>query len=325
MTVPKDVQLRLYQQMVLLRRFEERASQSYLEGKMPAMAHLYIGEEAVGPGVCAHLTTEDYVASTHRSHGHALAKGVPPRLVMAELFARATGCSGGRGGSMHLYGAAYGYLGSNGIVGAGIPLATGAAFSAKYRDTNQVAVSFFGDGANNTGSFHESLNLAGIWKLPVVYVCENNLYATQMSFMKATAGQNVAIRAQSYAMPGVQVDGQDILAVYEAAGEAIARARAGEGPSLIEARTYRFGGHAMDDPGTGYRPDDEIAAWKARDPLKLLAARLLENGVAEAEMDAIRQDVETVLDDAIEFASNSPFPEPQDATSKLFAESAAGS
>ena len=188
-----------------------------------------------------------------------------------------------------------------------------------------MAVGFFGDGANNTGSFHESLNLAGIWKLPVVYVCENNLYATHMPFTKATAGQNVAIRGQGYDMPGIQVNGQDVLAIYEVAGEAVARARAGEGPTLIEAKTYRFGGHAMDDPGTGYRPDKEIAAWKARDPIKLLATRLLENGVAQAELEAIHQDIEVVLKEAIEFASNSPFPDPQDATSKLFAESAAGS
>jgi len=222
---------------------------------------------------------------------------------------------------MHLYSKEDGYLGSNGIVGAGIPIATGAAFSAKYRGTNQVAVSFFGDGANNTGGFHESLNFAGLWKLPVVYVCENNLYATQMPFLKATAGQNVAIRAQGYAMPGVQVDGQDVLAVYEAAGEAIARARAGQGPTLIECKTYRFGGHAMDDPGTGYRPAEEIAAWKARDPIKLLASKLLEGKLAtQAELDGIAEEVEAVLKDALDYALNSPFPAPEDAVTKLFAE-----
>ena len=319
MEIARETLLALYRNMRLLRRFEESVSQAYFEGRTPAMAHLYIGEEAVASGVCAHLQSSDYVTSTHRSHAHALSKGVAPRRVMAELFARSTGCSGGRGGSMHLYSAEDNYLGSSGIVGGNLPIGTGAAFSAKYRGTNQVVVTFFGDGAGNTGAFHESLNLAGIWQLPIIYVCENNLYATQMSFMKATAGQNVAIRAQGYAMPGVQVDGQDVVAVYEAAGEAVARARAGGGPTLIECKTYRFGGHAIGDPGDTYRPPEEVAAWKARDPLALFIKQLLDSGQAtQAALDGVAAEIEAVIKDALDYAESSPLPVPEDATSKVF-------
>jgi len=316
----RETLVALYRNMLLLRRFEESVSQAYYEGRTPAMAHLYIGEEAVATGVCAHLRRSDYVTSTHRSHAHALSKGVRPRRVMAELFARATGCSGGRGGSMHLFSAEDNYLGSSGIVGANLPIGAGAAFSSKYRGTDQVTVSFFGDGAANTGAFHEAMNLAGLWQLPVVFVCENNLYATQMSFLKATAGQNVAIRAQGYAMPGAQVDGQDVMAVYEAAGEAVARARSGGGPSLLECKTYRFGGHAIGDPGDTYRPPEEVAEWKGRDPLTLFARQLLAAGeVDQAALDGVAQEIETVIQDALDFAESSPFPAPEDVATKVFA------
>ncbi len=320
MELARETLVALYRNMLLLRRFEESVSQAYYEGRTPAMAHLYIGEEAVATGVCAHLRRSDYVTSTHRSHAHALSKGVRPRRVMAELFARATGCSGGRGGSMHLFSAEDNYLGSSGIVGANLPIGAGAAFSSKYRGTDQVTVSFFGDGAANTGAFHEAMNLAGLWQLPVVFVCENNLYATQMSFLKATAGQNVAIRAQGYAMPGAQVDGQDVMAVYEAAGEAVARARSGGGPSLLECKTYRFGGHAIGDPGDTYRPPEEVAEWKGRDPLTLFARQLLAAGeVDQAALDGVAQEIETVIQDALDFAESSPFPAPEDVATKVFA------
>ncbi len=316
----KDVLLALYRQMLMLRRFEEAVARVYREGKIPGFVHLYIGEEAVATGVCAHLEKTDYVTSTHRGHGHALAKGVPARQVMAELWGRSTGCSGGRGGSMHLYAPEYGLLGTNGIVGPSIINGAGAAFSAKYRGTSQVTVAFFGDGANNTGSFHEGLNLASIWKLPVVFVCENNLYATEMSFLKATAGQSVAARAAAYAMPGVAVDGQDVLAVYQAAGEAIARARAGEGPTLIECRTYRFVGHHEGDPGTGYRTQEEVEEWRKRDPIPLFRDRLLtDKVVTQDELAQIGDDVEAHVQDAIDFSAQSAWPSPQEAATKVFA------
>ncbi len=316
----KDFLLALYRQMLVIRRFEETAARTYREGHIPGFIHLYIGEEAVATGVCAHLTKEDYVGSTHRGHAHALAKGVPLRVVMAELWGRSTGCSGGRGGSMHLYSREYGLLGTNGIVGYGIPLGAGAAFSARYRGTSQVAVAFFGDGGANIGCFHEVLNLASIWRLPVVFVCENNLYATELSFLKATAGQSIAARAASYAMPGVEVDGQDVLAVYEAAGEAIARARAGDGPTLIECRTYRYHGHHEGDPGTDYRTQEEIEAWKKRDPIQLLAKRLLGDEIAtQGELDQIGSEVVTLIQDAIDFSAQSPWPSPQDVATGVFA------
>ena len=315
----KDTSLALYRQMLVIRRFEESAVRIYREGNIPGFLHLYIGEEAVASGVCAHLEKGDYVGSTHRGHGHALAKGVPAREVMAELWGRSTGCSGGRGGSMHLYSKEYGLLGTNGIVGYGIPLGAGAAFSAKYLDTSNVAVAFFGDGAVNLGCFHEVLNMASIWTLPVVFVCENNLYATELPFLRATAGQSVAARAASYAMPGVEVDGQDVLAVYEAAGQAIGRARAGEGPTMIECRTYRYHGHHEGDPGTDYRTQEEIENWKNRDPVHLLGKRLLSEKVAaQDELDQVKKEVEVLIQDAIDFADGSPWPAPEDAATKVF-------
>jgi len=315
----RNTMLALYRQMLVIRHFEQTAARTYREGKIPGFIHLYIGEEAVATGVCAHLTEEDYVGSTHRGHAHALAKGVPASEVMAELWGRSTGCSGGRGGSMHLYSKEHGLLGTNGIVGYGLPLAAGAAFTAKYRGTNQVAVAFFGDGAVNHGLFHEILNLASIWTLPIVAVCENNLYATELSFLYATAGQSVAKRAVAYAMPGVEVDGQDVLAVYEAAGRAVARARAGEGPTLIECRTYRYVGHHEGDPGTDYRTQEEIDEWKKRDPIQLFSERLLGAGTAtQGELDRIEAEVKQEVQDAVEFAAESPWPSPDDLTTRLF-------
>lgn len=299
----------LYKEMLILRRFEENVARYYREGHIPGFVHLYIGEEAVAAGVCAHLTEDDYITSTHRGHAHALAKGVPARQVMAELYGRSTGCSGGRGGSMHLYSPEAGLLGTNGIVGPSILHGAGAAFSARYRGSSQVAVAFFGDGAGNTGSFHEGLNLASIWKLPIVFVCENNLYATEMPFEKSTAADSVASRAAAYRMPGIQVDGQDAVAVYEAAGEVIAGARKGEGPVLLECHTYRYVGHHEGDPGTEYRTPDEVDEWRLRDPIQALEKRILDDDLApRGDLERIGREVDEVIEDAISFASESPWP-----------------
>jgi pyruvate dehydrogenase E1 component alpha subunit len=305
--------------MLLARCFEEAVSRSYREGNLPGFVHLYIGQEAVVAGVSAHLQRTDYVATTHRGHPSFLAKGVPARELMAELWGRQTGLCGGRGGSMHLYALEYGMLGNQGVVGSGIPHAVGAAFSAQYRGTSQVAVSFFGDGAANVGSFHEGLNLASIWKLPIVFVCENNLYGLETPFQRATAGHDIAARAANYALPGFQVDGQDVLAVYEAAGAAVDRARSGGGPTLIECRTYRYHGHHEGDPGSSYRTPEEVAQWRQRDPILLFRNRLLEHGFAPDDLDRMEREVEALIQDAVQFAAASPWPPAASATIGVFA------
>jgi TPP-dependent pyruvate/acetoin dehydrogenase alpha subunit len=231
--------LNYYKKMLELRLFELKVQELYRNARLPGFVHLYVGEEAVAVGVCSNLEPADLVFSTHRGHGHALAKGVPAGIVLAELWGKTTGSSGGRGGSMHMYAPEYGFMGTNGIVGAPIPLATGGALSAKLRKKGQVVVSFFGEGAVNSGSFHEAVNLGSVWNLPVVYVCENNLYATEMAFKRATKNTSVASRAAAYGMTGVEVDGQDVMAVHAAAKEAILRAREDDGPTLIECKTYR--------------------------------------------------------------------------------------
>jgi 2-oxoisovalerate dehydrogenase E1 component len=303
--------LRLYGQMVLLRQFELAAQARYKAGEMPGFIHLYIGEEAVAAGVCAHLQEADWITSTHRGHGHALAKGLPPRALMAELYAKATGCCGGRGGSMHLYDRAHGVFGTNGIVGGGIPHAVGAALSARTRGTQGVAAAFFGDGAVNHGAFHESLNFAGAQRAGVLFVCENNLYATATPLQLVTRNAEIATRAAAYGIPGVAVDGNDVLAVWQAARAAVARARAGEGPTLIEAKTYRVVGHHEGDPLTGtYRSQEELDAWKKRCPIALFRHRLLaEFNAATAELDAIDARVAATIADAVEFARRSPEPD----------------
>ena len=317
-TVTENVSVKLgldlYHRMLELREFELRVQEVYRAGSLPGFVHLYVGEEAVAAGVCASLERTDLVYSTHRGHGHALAKGVPGREVMAELWGKQTGCCGGRGGSMHMFASDYGFMGTNGIVGAGIPLAAGAALSAQLQNRGQVVVCFFGDGAVNSGSFHESLNLAALWNLPVVYACENNLYATEMAFLRATKNTSVASRAAAYAMPGIEVDGSDVMAVYKQAGEAIERARSGGGPTLVEFKTYRFVGHHEGDPGTGYRTKEEVESWKKRDPIKVLRQHMLDTGQAsEAQFKAIEKETEDWLEDAVQFARNSPLPDPKTA------------
>jgi 2-oxoisovalerate dehydrogenase E1 component len=305
--------LHLYEQMVLLRQFELAAQACYRRGEMPGFIHLYIGEEAVAVGVCAHLENPDWITSTHRGHGHVLAKGMPPRILMAELFAKATGCCGGRGGSMHLYDAAHGVFGTNGIVGGGIPHAVGAALSARIKGTRAIATAFFGDGAVNHGAFHESLNFAGAQQAGVLFVCENNLYATATPLRSVTRNPEIATRADAYGVPGVAVDGNDVLAVWQAAREAVARARRGDGPTLIEAKTYRVVGHHEGDPLTGvYRGQAELDAWKKRCPIDTFHQRLTSefNVATRAELAEIDARVDAIIADAVEFARQSPAPDP---------------
>lgn len=314
--------LRLYRQMQLLRIFEVRAGELCRKGEMPSFLHLYVGEEAVAVGVCDLLTTADVITSTHRGHGHALAKGLEPRQLMAELYGRAGGICGGRGGSMHLYAPRIGLLGTNGFVGGGIPSATGAAFTTRLKRTGHVAVAFFGDGAVNHGAFHESMNIAAAWNLPVLFVCENNLYATATPLSLATKNPDVASRAAAYAMPGEAVDGQDVWAVRDAAERAIRRAKAGEGPTLIECKTYRYVGHHEGDPIIGtYRSQEELDAWKERDPIPLLERWLADRaGCAPQDFDAVRREIEALVEEAVDFARNSPWPEGATVEDHLFCE-----
>jgi 2-oxoisovalerate dehydrogenase E1 component len=320
-SIDPDASLQFYRQMFLLRRFELTVQDCYRKGEMPGFLHLYVGEEAVAVGVCAHLRPTDWITSTHRGHGHALAKGMSPRSLMAELFAKATGCCGGRGGSMHLYDASVGLFGTNGIVVGGNPSAVGAAISARARGTDGVAVAFFGDGGVNHGSFHESINFAAVQRAPVVFVCENNLYATATPLANATLNPDIASKAAAYGIPGVAVDGNDVLAVAKAAGEAVARARAGEGPTLLEARTYRFVGHHEGDPVVGvYRSQDEIDRWTKRDPLQVLRSRLLAERVSADQIEAIESKVNRDVQDALAFARSSPAPVSTDALDHAWAD-----
>jgi 2-oxoisovalerate dehydrogenase E1 component len=315
----KEQLLALYRQMLEIRRTEEQLARSYQAGLIMGACHTYIGEEAIATGVCAHLRPDDAVFSTHRGHGHALAKGVSPRQVMAELFGRATGCSQGRGGSMHLFSPEVGMMGTSGIVGPCILQAAGAGYSFKLLKTDRVGVAFFGDGASNNGAFHEGLNLASIWDLPVIFVCENNLYATEVALADAAGNPNVADRAAAYGMPGIAVDGNDVLAVYEAASKAVARARSGGGPTLIEGKTYRTRPHAEGMRDGGYRTQAEIEAWKARDPLKIYQEWLLAEEIVNVEeFEAIEGQVKATVEEAFEFSKNSPWPDPETVLDHIF-------
>ncbi len=319
MELSKELVLSFYRGMVEIREFELKAREIFRSGKMPGFIHVYIGEEAIATGICAQLNSDDYVASTHRGHGHALAKGVSARAVMAELMGAIGGCSGGRGGTMHLYDPTVGFLGSNGVVPPGLLIAAGAALSAQVRGSGQVAVAFFGDGAVNNGAFHEGLNLAANWNLPVIFVCENNLYATEMPFEQATKNTNVASRAAAYNMPGIQVDGNNVVEVYDRAGEAVARARRGEGPTLLECLTYRWYGHHEGDPGTTYRTKEEIARWKANDPVQRLREQAIQSSLATAEdFKKIDREIERVIQDCAEFALADPQPNISTALDHVF-------
>ncbi len=317
----KEQMLFMYRKMVEIRQFEEAAGKLYQSGQLPGFLHLYIGEEATAVGVCTHLEDDDYITSTHRGHGHLIAKGGKRDRMMAELFARTTGYCKGKGGSMHIADKETGILGANGVVGAGIPLAAGAALSAKYRGTQQISVSFFGDGATNQGVFHETLNLAAVWELPVVFVCENNRFGMGTPQHEHQRVEDIAVRAPSYDIPGVTVDGNDVLKVYAAADEAVSRAREGGGPTLLNCDTYRFRGHHIGDPGTSYRDREEVQEQeRQRDPIRRLVQVLIgEEDVTQEELDAVETDLANELDEALDFAKNSPEPLPEDALNDVYA------
>lgn len=306
--------------MFLIRKFEEGAEDSYTRGLIHGTMHLSIGQEASAVGSCMSLTDEDKITSTHRGHGHCVAKGADLGKMFAEFFGKETGYCKGRGGSMHIADPGKGNLGANGIVGGGLPIAVGAALSAKRLGTGAVTVCFFGDGANNEGAFHESLNIASVWKLPVVFVCENNQYGMSTSTERSTAVKNIAERAVAYAMPGETVDGNDFSAVTEAVDAAVNRARRGEGPSLIENVTYRWRGHSKSDRNR-YRSKEEIASWKERDPIARMSRLLIDHGiVSETDVDALETEVEGIIEDAIAFASDSPDPKVDEVTRDVYTE-----
>lgn len=306
----RETLLDLYLRMVRIRTFEEQAGKLQEAGKVPGALHLYVGEEAVASGVMAHLSNQDQITSTHRGHGHLVAKGGDFKQMFGELYGRETGYCGGKGGSMHISDLDLGMLGANGIVGAGPPIAIGAAFSNKYRKTRNVTCCFFGDGASNEGTFHEAANMAALYRLPVVFVCENNGFGEFTRQERHQAIHDIADRASGYGMPGVVVDGMDVMAVYEAAGEAIERARRGEGPTLLECKTYRFFDHVgVRGMGVVYRDDSEVLEWRKRDPLALFETRLVEMGTTTAaELQQTRERVLFEVEEAIAFAEASPFP-----------------
>jgi pyruvate dehydrogenase E1 component alpha subunit len=324
----KEEGLMYYEDMVLGRMFEDKCAEMYYRGRMFGFVHLYNGQEAVSSGIIKSLRPdEDYVCSTYRDHVHALSAGVPAREVMAELFGKVTGCSKGRGGSMHLFSKPHNLLGGFAFVAEGIPVAMGAAFQTKYRRdalgdprADQVTACFFGDGASNNGQFFECLNMAALWKLPIIYVVENNKWAIGMAHERATSQTEIYKKASVFNMPGYEVDGMDLLAVRQVAQEAIARARAGEGPSLIEALTYRFRGHSLADPDE-LRSSDEKEFWGTRDPIEKFAAYLTEhNLVNQEELKEIDRKISATIDDAVKFAEESPEPDPNDLYRYVFAE-----
>jgi len=308
--------------MILIREFDERAIALRTAGKIYGAVHPYVGQEAVAVGVCATLTARDRVTSTHRGHGHCIAKGADIRRMMAELFGRADGYCKGKGGSMHIADFAVGMLGANGIVGGGLPIACGAALAAKLEAKGDVTVCFFGDGAAAEGEFHEALNIASVWKLPIVFVCENNQYAANNAVAVQHPHVDIADHAAPYRMPGVIVDGNDVLSVFSAAGAAVGRARGGEGPTLLECKTYRWHFHAMRNaPPPETRPAAEVADWKARDAVARLERHLLDGRVLSgADVAAMRAKVAADLDDAVAFAEASPFPDPKDLLVDMFAD-----
>lgn len=302
----------MHRRMVRIRHFEETAGKMMEDGKIPGALHLYVGQEAIAAGIMVHLADTDQITSTHRGHGHLIAKGGDFDRMFAELFGKATGYCKGKGGSMHICDMELGMLGANGIVGGGPPIAVGAAFANKFKDNGAVAVTFFGDGASNEGSVHEAANMAGLYKLPIVMVCENNGYGEYTAQKNHQAIVDVADRAAGYGMPGVVVDGMDVVAVYEAAGEAIDRARSGGGPTLLECKTYRYYDHVgVRGMGLSYRSDEEVLEWQKRDPIDLFEARLSEQGIMSSDdIAAVHQTVKDELEVAIQFANDSPMPDP---------------
>src|SRR5436190_1498243 len=313
---------RMLRTMILIREFDELAIQLRVAGKIYGAVHPYVGQEAVAVGVCSTLTVGDRVISTHRGHGHCIAKGADIRRMMAELFGRVDGYCKGKGGSMHIADFAVGMLGANGIVGGGLPIACGAALAAQLEGAGDVTVCFFGDGAAAEGEFHEALNIAAVWKLPIVFVCENNQYAANNTVAVQHPGVDIAAHAGAYGMPGLIIDGNDVLAVYAATGDAVVRARRGDGASLRECKTQRWHFHAMrNTPPPETRSPDEIRSWRARDPIARLEQHGLERGLlSTAEIDAMRERVKSDLEAAVAFAEQSPFPDPKDLLVDMFAE-----
>ena len=312
----------LLRKMILIREFDELAIRLRTEGKIYGAVHPYVGQEAVAVGVCANLTNADRVTSTHRGHGHCIAKGADVKRMMAELFGRVDGYCKGKGGSMHIADFAVGMLGANGIVGGGLPIATGAALAAQIERKGNVAVCFFGDGAVAEGEFHEALNISSVWKLPIVFVCENNQYAANNAIAVQHPITDVAERAKSYGLPGVSIDGNDVLIVRKAAAEAIERARRGGGPTLVECKTYRWYFHAMRNmPPPETRPAAEIAQWKERDPIARLSSELIASRViTESDLGGFHREVQVTLQEAVAFADASPFPDPEDILVDMFSD-----
>jgi len=319
MNIPKEKLIHMYRTMLRIRNFENKVKDLFAAGELPGFVHLYLGEEAIAAGVCEALNHDDYITSTHRGHGHILAKGGEMSCMMAELFGKATGYNKGKGGSMHIAWPELGILGANGIVSGGIPIATGAALSAKYRKSGQVTACFFGDGAASEGTFHESINIASAFDLPVVYVCENNMYGVSTRQRNVRNIDDIADRAAGYGIPGLVVDGNDVVAVYEAVSEAVERARRGDGPTLIECKTYRWRAHFEGEQDT-YRPPQEVKEWLKREPIAPFRKLLVEQGVmAEEQANKIEEEVISELDEAVEFARSSPLPDPETALEGLWA------
>jgi pyruvate dehydrogenase E1 component alpha subunit len=315
----KEKMLLIYRKMLEIRLFEEKVFELYGQNLVPGTIHLYAGEEAVAVGVCENMRKDDYIVSTHRGHGHCLAKGASLDKTMAEIMGKETGYCKGKGGSMHIADFSVGMLGATAVVGAGIPIATGAGLSIKLRKTDQVVACFFGDGASNQGTFHEGINMAAIWKLPVLYVCENNLYAMGTRQTQVMAIRDVAKRAEAYGIPGITVDGNDALAVYKAAQEAVERARSGEGPTLMECKTYRQKGHSRWDPAA-YRPKEEVEEWLKSDPIRRMKKHLLDaKCFSDVEAAGIEKEVEDAVEEAVEFAVSSPYPKPEEALEDVYA------
>lgn len=321
----KDKLVDMYTMMLIIRRFEEKVSELFYRGELPGAAHLYIGEEAVAIGTCANLRADDRITSTHRGHGHLIAKGGKLKDMFAELYGREAGCCRGKGGSMHIADFKVGDIGAMGVVGGGLPVATGSALAAKLQGTDQVTVCFFGDGAVNQGTFHESINLAAIWNLPVIYVCENNVYALWSPYWRMVAGKSITNRARAYGIPGVVVDGNDVVAVFEAVRKAVERARTGKGPSLVECQTYRWHGHNEGEEAIlgdrHYRTKEEIEDWKRKDPVTSFEKKLLEEGIlTRDDISRIDSRIRSELDDAIAYAKGNPFPAPEEALEDVFSD-----
>jgi pyruvate dehydrogenase E1 component subunit alpha len=321
MTIEEDREtlMKIFHQMLLIRRFEEKCAESYSLGKIGGFCHLYIGQEAVGVGAISALRDDDYVITSYREHGQAIAKGISPEAVMAELYGKAGGCSQGKGGSMHLFDASVNFLGGHGIVGGQIPLGTGVAFAGKYQETDRVTLCFFGEAAVNQGAFHESLNMAQLWKLPCIYICENNQYGMGTSLARAMSLQNISEKARAYGMESEFVDGMDVLAMRRVTQRAIKRARENYQPTLIEARTYRYMGHSMSDPGN-YRTRAEIEKYQERDPIRIFTATLKENGLlTDQDIANFEAQVKEEVERSVSFAEESPEPDPSELYTHVYA------